>query len=504
MCPDVRGGNRRKGRGGCPLMGRRQFLTRAGLAGGAALALNTGLFSLSTRKVMGAPVLPGAGDGQARIRAAFSRPQDEYYMGWPGAAYDTAASQARYTEILEESAGRRNIELEIVSAPLRNTEHAADFLQETEEQGFDGALLTVMALHPDGWSAVDDVLEHRAEPRNLPTTVFAPQGVQFTPYLRARQDIPHSFIGATEDVEWLDSGLRLLNAVWQMAHTRLAVIQGTDEREEVVEPVGATLHYMPLDRFAEAYDATEGAEEAEAIARTYMENAEETLEPSEEEVLEAARTYLANRQIMEETGCHAVTMDCLGLVTQKRTPPPCMAYMQLLDEKTCGCCERDITSALSLMLSSYLCEKPAFLHNPTPNTVRNTYGGAHCTAPTLMDGFDEAPSSYILRNHHESDWGVAPQVLLREGQRATVMQFLGGFGSLMAATGSILHNIDTQPHDGVGGCRTAFQMEVDDVANVLDIRGHHNVLIYGDHLQDLRAWCRLAGVELEHLTGGAI
>ena len=503
MRTDASGGNKQSS-GGCPLLGRRQFLARAGLTAGAALALNSGLFSWSTRKVMGAPVLPGAGDGTARIRAAFSRPQDEYYMGWPGAAYDTAASQERYTEILENAAEQRNIELEIVPEPLRDTDNAANFLQETEEQGFDGALLTVMALHPDGWSPVDHFLEHRAEPQNLPTAVFAPHGVQFTPYLRDRQNIPHSFIGATEEVEWLDSGLRLLNAVWQMDQTRLAVIEGTDEREEIVEPVGTTLHYMPLERFAEAYDATEGAEEAEAIAQTYMENADEIVEPSEEDVVQAARTYLANRQLMEETGCHAVTMDCLGLVTDQRTPPPCMAYMQLLDEKTCGCCERDITSALSLMLSSYLCEKPAFLHNPTPNTVENTYGGAHCTSPTLMDGFDEAPASYILRNHHESDWGVAPQVLFREDQRATVIQFLGGFGALMAATGTILHNIDTRPDCGRGGCRTAFQMEVDDVANVLDIRGHHNVLIYGDHLQDIRAWCRLAGVELEHLTGGAI
>ncbi len=490
------GGSNASEFGGCPVLNRRQFLTRLGLAGGAALALNSGLFNWSTRSVMSAPALPGSGDGAARIRVGFSRPQDEYWMGWPGAAYDTQASQALYTGILEDAAARLGVRLDIESEPLRNADYADAFLQETQAQEADGALIVVMALHPDGWSTVDRFLASRSD---LPTVVFAPQGVQFTPTLRNYRDTPRCFVGATEDAGWLASALRMLNTVWQMDHTRIAVIEGVDEREEKLEPVGTVLCYMSLERFAEAYDATEGADEADAIAQTYMANAEDVAGPSREDVVEAARTYLANRRIMEATGCHAVTMDCLGLVTNRRTPPPCMAYMQLLNERTCGCCERDITSALSLMLSSYLFDKPAFLHNPTPSTVYNTYGGAHCTAPTLMDGFGEPASPYTLQTHHESDWGVAPQVLLRENQPATVMQFLSG-GALMAATGAILHNIETQT--GVGGCRTGFQMAMDDVDDVLDIRGHHNVLVYGRHLHELRAWGQLAGVEIQRLTGG--
>lgn len=83
------------------------------------------------------------------------------------------------------------------------------------------------------------------------------------------------------------------------------------------------------------------------------------------------------------------------------------------------------------------------------------------------------------------------------------MKFLNP-GTLYAATGTILNNVDTQPRDGVGGCRTGFGMAMDDVHDVRDIRGHHNVLIYGKYLPELRAWGQLAGIKTEHITGGAL
>jgi hypothetical protein len=495
------GGGERRRVAGCPAIERREFLSYLGLAGGAALTLNLGLFGASVRRVMDPPALPGGGAAKPRFLAGFSRPDlEKYWMGWPGAAYDIEAGQRRYTQILSRAAEELGLTLDIEQAPLTDAERVDALLSRGRERGSAGAVVTVMALHPDGWSAVEHFLKARGD--GFPTVVFAPQGTQFTPTLRRFRDFPESFVGATHEVEWLATALRMLKARWQMAHTRFAVIAGDEEREERLEPVGTVLHRMPLRRFAEAYRETEGAEEAEEIARAYMENAKGRVEPAAEDVVEAARTYLANRRIMQETGCHAVTMDCLGLVTRRETPPPCMAYMQLLDEQTCGCCEADVFPGLSLLLSSYLLGRPAFLHNPTPNTVRNTYAGAHCTAPTLMDGFDGSPEPYILRNHHESDWGVAPQILLRKGQPATLLRFLSP-GSLMAATGTILSNIDTRPDDGVGGCRTGFEMEMDGVEDVRDMRGHHNVLIYGRHLPIIGAWAQLAGVTVESILAPA-
>lgn len=503
--------------GGCPLIDRRQFISRLGLAGGTALAINSlgnaiamgsgasGLkpdsimLSRSISSIIPAPLLPGDAGEKPLIRVGFSRAKDEYYMGWPGAAYDTRANQALYTETMKKAADSLGVVLDIEEEPLRDIEYAGQFLQKTKASGADGALLVVMNLN-DGWPMVRHFVDGRGD---LPTVIFSPLGTQFTPHIKPYSETPNCFVGSTEDIEWLGSAIRMLKVVWQMRHTRIAVIENDRERPQRLEPLGISLVQLPLERFADAYDSTENSKEAEAIARKYNENARFVIEPSPDDIVKAARTYLANRKIMDESGCHAVTMDCLGLVTIKRTPPPCMAYMQLLNEGTCGCCERDINSALSLMLSSYLFGKPGFMHNPTPNTIRNNYGGAHCTAPTLMDGFDGTEAEYLLRNHHESDWGVAPQILLRENQKATVMKFISS-ETLMAATGTILYNIDTRPGSGIGGCRTSFQMAMDNVPNVRDIRGHHNLLVYGDHLNELRAWGQLAGIKMEHITGGPL
>jgi hypothetical protein len=494
--------------GSCHLPGRRKFLASMGLAGGGAVAMASGaqaltlereLFNWSTQKAMSPPLLPGDSDDKPLIRVAFSRGRDEYYMGWPGAAFGHRESQARYTEILEHAATRHRINLDISHEPLRNTEHAESYLQETLAMEADGAIIIVMNLN-DGWPMAEQFVRGKGK---LPSIIFSPMGTQFTPHLRPFRETPNCFAASTENLDWLDTALNMLKTVWQLDNTRIAAIGPGQEREEKLNPTGITIRYISHDWFLDAYNATGKSAEAEAIARRFMENARSVAEPSREDVLQAARTYIANRRVMDESGCHAVTMDCLGLVTTKSAPPPCMAYMQLLNEGTCGCCERDITAAMSLMLSSYLFHRPGFMHNPTPSTVTNNYGGAHCTAPTLMDGFTGGHTGYILRNHHESDWGVAPQVLLREKQPATIMKFLNA-GTLFAASGKILSNIDQKPGDGIGGCRTSFTMAMDDVRDVRDMRGHHSLLVYGNHINLLRAWGQLNGVAIEHICGGPL
>ncbi len=484
----------------CSSMGRRDFLAGMGALGGSALALRLGLFDAAVANAMGAPPRAGAAN-PARLHAGFTRqPVDEYWMGWPGAAYDIPASQQRYTDILGQAADKLGVSMDVEGDALVDDATVDAFAARVKDANSDGVILTVMGLHPDGWSQVSRFLEQRGD---IPVIVYAPQGTQFTPVLQPYRDMPGVFVGATQDVEWLATATNMLAAIHRMAHTRIAVIHGEEESEDVLDPLGATLQRIPLEAFALLYDATENSADAREIAAAYQQQAKGIVEPNETDILEAARTYVANRQIMEQYNCHAVTMDCLGLVASRRCPPPCMAYMQLLNEGTCGACEADVTGTLSLLLSSYLLQRPAFLHNPSPNTVNNTYMGAHCTAPTKMDGFDAPDSEYILRSHHESDVGVAPQVLLREGQGVTMMKFIHA-GELMACTGNIIHNIETTPHDGVGGCRTAFEMSVDDVRNTLDIRGHHNVLVYGKHLPMLKAYCQLSKIDISRIDGAEV
>ncbi len=458
-------------------------------------------FNESIRNVIDLPVMPGDGDVKPRIRVGFMREFDKNWMGWPGAAYDPAESQELYTNILEEANLDLKVILDIDAVPLNSNESIDRFLKTAQSDNADGTLIVlqdIYALRRD--PLLNYFLEHRGK---LPMVVFSPRGTSMTHIHSTFRNTPNFFMATTQYNEWLGHGLRMQKALWQMKNTRLAVISDTEERIEKLEPVGTTLHRMPFDRYLEAYHATADSEDAKAIARSYIRNAKDVVEPSDEEVLEGARCYLASRHIMQETGCHSLTMACLNLIEHRKAPPPCIAYMQLLNERTCGGCEGDVNAALSLMLTSYLFNKPGFMHNPTSFNVQNTYGGSHCVAPTKMDGFDKLEETYLLRSHHETDWGTAPQVLFKENQPATIFKFLSS-DRVQVATGTILCNIDTRPGDGTGGCRTSFEMQMDDVADVLDIRGHHNVLIYGKHLHDIRAWGQLAGIQIEHITGGVL
>jgi len=75
------------------------------------------------------------------------------------------------------------------------------------------------------------------------------------------------------------------------------------------------------------------------------------------------------------------------------------------------------------------------------------------------------------------------------------MQFTGP-GKIILGTGRVLRNIETPP---AGGCRTSVELELDDVADVRDTKGFHQLFIYGNLELPFKAYCRLAGIEVEHI-----
>ncbi len=486
---------------------RRQFLASAGLAGGAALTLKGGQVAAHVNPVMGAIPLPGDGPEKPRIHVGFiqSPPGQYNEMGWPGMEYDSDASQALYTKTIEEAAAEAGVVVNIENSRLGNDGAMDAFLAQALSDQADGVILINMEAQTYGVQGFYRFLEQRGDQSKLPLIGFVPHGTlhhhpgDYDPFRSA----PNCFLAASADISWLATAVRMLKARWQMAHTRLAVVTGDQESEQRLEPLGTVVCSIPMEHYKRIEATTDGAREVREIARLYLENAKDRLEPSEEEVFAAARAYVANRRLLEEKNCHGVAINCFQPVTHKEIIPPCLAFMQLLDEGSVGVCEADVFPGLTQLLSRYLLDMPGFLHNPIHDTTRNLYAGGHCTAPTRMAGLNQAPEPYILRSHHEAGFGAVPQVLFKKEQPATLWRFLSP-DTLMIATGSILWNVDTHPDDGTGGCRTSFVMEMDDVPDVRQIRGHHKILTYGKHLHSVRAWADLTGVKLEHITGGEV
>ena len=475
------------GKSGCPVMlNRRGFLSTAGTL---AVATKIGLFDFASSLFAAQPKAAT----KPVVRVVFVRPDVAgYWMGWPGAAYDIKARQRQYTEALTSAAQKFGVRLDVRPEPLHDDGAVNTCLEQLKKQPPDGLVVVSMSLN-QSWPHINKIAKSRGE---IPTIVFSPMGTSFTQHLQGTRDIPGVYVAATQDVEWLNFGIRMLSTISDMKHTRLCIVRGDKTEDRKLNVIGTTLHYIPRRRYPEEYTKVQESDEVREIADYYTDKAKKIVEPTKQDILNAAKNYVLARRIMAAENCQGISVDCLPLVQNRLIPaPPCIAWLRLNDEGSVGACEADWNAAISLRLTSYLFGRSGFMQDPAPNTVNNTLMGAHCSCPTRLDGFDKPPASFILRSHSESNTGVAPQVLWREGQKVTIMKFQGP-ESIILGTGRVLRNIETPPS---GGCRTSVELELDDVADCRDTKGFHQLFIYGDLELPFKAYCQLAGIKVVHI-----
>ena len=471
----------------CPLMSSRRSFLRTSCVSAAALQM--GLFDFASsvfaarRETSAKPV----------IRVGFIRPDvKEYWLGWPGAAYDIAGHQVQYKNILNKAAEELGVKLEIQDKPLHDAETVNEFIGNVRKSRPDGVFSVMMSLNEPAWENAKKLAGKRGD---VPMIVFSPMGTSFTGHLQRTRGIEGVFTAATHDLEWMGKGLRMLKVVWQMKNTRLCILKGDKTEDKEVEGLGTTLHYIPLARFAEEFEKADTTDEMRSIAYYYENEARNIVEPSSKDILNAAKNYVVARRIMADENCDGISVDCLPPVGRREIWPPCLAWSRLRDEGVVAACEADTNAALASRLTHLLFDRPGFMQDPAPDPVNNTLMGAHCACATRLDGFDKPHEPFILRSHSESNIGVATQVLWRIGQKVTVMD-LDGPKRMLLGTGRVLRNIDTPP---AGGCRTSVELEMDDVSDVRDIKGFHQLFIYGDLENAFKAYCQLAKIEVVHI-----
>ena len=470
--------------GCCLSLGRRDFMTTVGLS---ALALQSSAMGLASAVAAD----PAKGQAKPRVRAVFLRGKtDRYWMGWPGASYDINARQADYTKVMTEAAKKEGVNLQVTAEPVADRAAVNTFLEECKKSPPDGVILTVGGLHPNFWPLAEQFVDNRGD---IPTIVFSPMGTSFTGHLQNTRNKPKTLVAATQDFGWLAEGMHMFRTIWDMKTSRLCIINGSKTEDKVLDVIGTTLHYIPLGRWPEELKKVETTEEVRAIAAHYTKQAKKIVEPNSRDILNAAKTYVVAKRIMAAENCQGISLNCLGLIGDRKIPcPPCMAWLRLLDEGGVGTCECDWKASISQLLTSRLCGRPGFMQDPAPNTVNRTLMGAHCTSPTKLRGFDQDPEPLILRNHSESALGVSPQVIWPLGEPVTVMEF-DGPKRMTLGTGKVVANIDTPPS---GGCRTSVELEVDNKDDPRDCRGFHQLFIYGKLDNLFKDYCRLAGIEV--------
>ena len=218
---------------------------------------------------------------------------------------------------------------------------------------------------------------------------------------------------------------------------------------------------------------------AKRRAEEYLKLPGTTLETKREFVDDCFLLDHVFRALMREAGCRALTVHhCMGTIMTVSETTACLTLTTLNDDGYLAFCESDFVVIPSGILLGNITGKPVFLHNPTwPHKGMITL--AHCTAPRKMDGQTLEPAR--IMTHYESDYGAAPKVEMRVGQRLT----------------SIIPDFESQLWQGLNSeivenpflpiCRSQIDVKfaIDSQRFAERLRGFHWMTCYGDYLREV-------------------
>ena len=468
---------------------RREFLETVGAAAGGAILLSSG--------AVAAPAADASPREKrtATVRAAFLYPPPESlqragYFSWPGSTFDPKGRHKDYAARLRVIEKRLGIRLALEEKPIDTPADAAQFLAGVKQSRPDGLLL--IPLQKQHWEHVMQIVKETA----LPTVVLATLGVLLVDHIRQLHRKAGAYLVSSQDnLDAVEYGLRMIRTARRMKDARIVSIAGSKTAEAVVPHLGTQVRVIPHSRFVAEYKQTAITPAVKELAEAYRSGAKEIVEPSPADVLESAKAYFVLKRIAQAEKADALMMECLsGLRIPHQHCPPCMGFMSLRDEGFPIGCQADLSSTLTLMLVQELFGKPGFQQNAAMDTERNLYFGSHCTSPSKMNGPDGPAEPYALRSHAEAGWGCVPRVLFRKGQEVTLAQYLPGKSPQMYVyTGKV---VDCPPIPPTGGCRSNLLMSVNEVDDVCDVKGMHQIIFYGNHGGALRSFCQLHNIQV--------
>lgn len=475
---------------GCCKVSRRCFLSTASKAvalGATAMALGPARAAAGdlTEYVDIAGFRPAP---KVRIMSCVVRDKPPYWLGWPGTSYDLEGHRKEYARQFAEAASRTGITFEEAEAPLESAEAVEAYAKAVEAERPDAVVVSIQHFASWGWA-------DRISKAGIPIIIFAPVGMAFTGHVIEISRRPGVFVISSLEASAMEQAFRMIRAKRQFEESRLLVVAGDKRSESVMERLGTKVRYVPRETLQTLFAKMPETDEVREIAKRMSHAAKRVVEPSKEDVLNAARSFVAAKRLVKDEESNAVTTDCLGMVTAKTVPtPPCMAASMFQDTGSTYGCEADVFGAISLMFTSYLFDKPGFMNDPVPETVKNRLIAAHCVSGTRLNGLGNDPEPFILRSHSESALGVSLQVLWKVGQPVTLVRFQNP-NELILDTGTVTGNIDTPP---AGGCRTSVEIEMDRVEDARDVLGFHQVVFYGNHRRDVEAFCQMYGIKVIH------
>jgi hypothetical protein len=479
------------------------------------------------------PVLgkPTAMEGQPRVRLVFSHiPPGQ--PTWPYINYDYEARKRELTRRLVQGCP----EIEFLPATVHTADAARRLIAEDWDRPITGYLVAMVGIWTgapqaiaeagkptlfvdDLYSGSGEFLIAHAAARRAGKNVAGVSSSRFQDVLTAARCFARVEDRATASRFAADCMAAVRKTYKPMVEETVAAIDAppkvdvTDAvkrlRESTIllvgrpmQPIEATItrslgtKVVPIDfqRLDRAYKNADQAQASEYAERWIHEAA--AVEPPADEVHRSAAMYIGMRDLMNQHGAHAITINCLGgFYGGQMAAYPCLGFSQLNSDGFVGACEADMKSTLTMLAMSHLVGRPGYISDPVIDTSKNQVIYTHCVAMTKVDGPKGTPNPYQIRTHSDDRKGASMRSLLPLGRMTTTIQFDPVRKEILLHQGKSVANIDEDR-----ACRTKLAVEVkgdiDKLLNFWDQWGWHRVTFYGDLKQPVEALAASLGYQV--------
>ncbi len=125
-------------------------------------------------------------------------------------------------------------------------------------------------------------------------------------------------------------------------------------------------------------------------------------------------------------------------------------------------------------------------------TLKECLIGSHCCCPTRLKGFGESPEPYEIVHHHGNcnatarpEWEIGQRIMVAD------LFLKSEKNEMIISAGEVVENKSVPPS---GGCVVAPMVKLDNVNDMLDYPGFHQIFFYGDFKKELKSYCQLFGI----------
>ncbi|MCD6335298.1 MAG: hypothetical protein J7M27_08210 [Candidatus Latescibacteria bacterium] len=244
--------------------------------------------------------------------------------------------------------------------------------------------------------------------------------------------------------------------------------------------------YRWFDRFSE--------KDVNKELEIWKKDFDEVLEPTEQDLMDATRVYLALRGLCRREDANGLTVNC-GRFTEERPVVPCLAFDRLIDEGIMCSCEGDITAMLSSFMIHAVSGQSMLMGNfgSRPGAFEAKKGEVtieHDIIPRSM-----ASRGFTVRDYHGRKFGVTGYAEIKK-EPMTLLNVDKSLNAISVIEGKIKNS-----EDGIH-CRIIIHMSVEgNVQKVPEIivGSQHVSMTFGHWLGALKELGNLLDLEVRHL-----